>query len=479
MGVHSIGLRLLAGTSVTAALVAAPATARVPLNPVAGNRGFTAVVETDANVASNENEGTMALGGNLVLGDNYRVALQTPGPWTAPGDARPTSLLVDGRILWGATTGDGLIQVLQRSYVKIGDLTGSTVRNVDQNNAVVNTQINSGGPYGTLPRIELTVTQPQASISAPTGMNFPALFATYRQRATQLATCSATVILRDASGAPLPSPPPIGAQGYVHLRTGITNVLKIDAEDLSRLSELSFRDQPTADTPLLIVVDTSGVGDDYTWTPQLAGVSGAQAPYILWDFPTATRILLPAGSGDTVEGTVFAPSAHLVDENSANIEGNVVVRRLTHGTTEDNGGEIHDFPFDAQLDCGREPEFEVVKRVNRTAVKVGGTVRYTIEATNVGGVAGSGTYTDDLTDVNHHGQVVGGFRASKGTVTYDAPILVWTGELDAGESATLTYDVRTDRVGKMRNVAVEAPDEHGEKPVKSVTVTRVTPRRTK
>ncbi|MEU4833790.1 choice-of-anchor A family protein [Streptosporangium sp. NPDC023615] len=328
-----------------------------PLNPVSGNNGFTVVVEGDTRLNSNENEGTLAVGGDLILTGDYRVAGQNPGTFVVAGDARPTALVVGGRVDFAQSSPTGRLSVLSNAYVKIGDLTGSFVQNVDGNGALVNTRINATGDYDAPARVELTVRQPVASVGPVSVIDFAALFATYRQRAADLALCANNVILRDGNGVPLPgNVVPPGSNVRINLTDGITNVLQIDAANLSNIANLIFDDLPTATAPLLVVVDTTAVGGDFTWTPpNFAGASGEESRYILFDFPDATTIRLPAGAGATVEGTIFAPDAALIDENSSNIEGNIIVRELTAGTATANGGEVHDFPFSTQLDCAALP----------------------------------------------------------------------------------------------------------------------------
>ncbi|MFC8228534.1 collagen-binding domain-containing protein [Streptomyces sp. NPDC057287] len=72
-------------------------------------------------------------------------------------------------------------------------------------------------------------------------------------------------------------------------------------------------------------MDTTGSGSEFTWhTPDMAGVSGEQAPYILWNFADATDITIE--DGDEVEGTIYAPRASLTDLDPANLEGDIIAR---------------------------------------------------------------------------------------------------------------------------------------------------------
>ncbi|MEV5611948.1 choice-of-anchor A family protein [Streptomyces sp. NPDC052225] len=363
------GITLAAGcvvcTAAVTALSGAPAGAAVARdtvtigNPVEGSNGFGVVTEGDATLGSTESEGPVAIGGDLTIGPGYNVALNDTGTYTAPGDSSPTALIVGGRINYTDSAQDGVLKVLRDGYVKIGDLSGSQVLNTDTNGATVHTHIDAtGAAYDATPRIELTTTQSAASVGQRP-MDFASLFSTYRTRADTMAECAGTVELRDGGGTVLSGPEDItpGGQVRISLRSGQTNVLRLTGEQLDNIGTLTFDDQPSADTPLLVVVDTTGTGSQFTWhTPTLAGVSGAQAPYMLWDFPDATDITI--ADGDTVEGTIFAPRARLTDLDPSNIEGDVIVKELIAGPVSPvtqqyvNAGEIHYFPFDASLECG-------------------------------------------------------------------------------------------------------------------------------
>lgn len=346
-------------TGVGSAALALPggvATAATIGNPMAGNLGFGTIVQGDVLLGSTETEGTVALGGNLSVGPSYNVGIHQTATYTAPGDSRPTALLVGGRFDTGAGDPGAVLRVENDYYVKIGDQTGTKALNTDTNNASVNTRIvPAAGDYDSTPRIELTTQQPPSSVqlASPPPIDFTQLFATYRQRAQAIADCAANVTLDDANGTPLVRQTgfPFGTTAYVTLTPGVTNVLRLTTSDLGNLSELTFRNPPTADTPFVVVVEGTTFRGS---TPNLAGVSGPQAPYMLWNFADATSVTITGG--DSLEGTIYAPSADLTDLNAANIEGDIVAANFAAGPKDSEGnwvnaGEIHDFPFDADLSC--------------------------------------------------------------------------------------------------------------------------------
>ncbi|MGA5429069.1 collagen-binding domain-containing protein [Streptomyces koyangensis] len=361
-GVAGIAALVVSGSLPAGAEVPRRAAAVEIGNPVAGNNGFGVVTEEDSRLDSTESEGPVAIGGNLTFGAGYNVSLNTPGTFTAPGDTRPTALLVGGRVDFAASNPNGVLRILQGGYVKVGDTTDTQARDTDSNGAAVNTHVtDEATAYDGTPRVELTVRQPAASVGPQSLMDFPALFSTYRQRAQQMARCANNVTLLDGNGIPLPDQEnvPPGSQIDISLAPDRTNVLRLRGQTLDNIATLTLRDQPTADAPLVIVVDTTAEAGDFTWNaPTMAGVGSAQN-HILWDFPDATRITNP--EGDEIEGTVYAPGAQLIDLDPSNIEGDIIVRSLLHGATgltgtgATNAGELHYRPFDGRVSCTDQP----------------------------------------------------------------------------------------------------------------------------
>ncbi|WP_432149682.1 collagen-binding domain-containing protein [Streptomyces sp. bgisy029] len=342
---------------------AAPASADYTGNPLDGSNGFGVVVEGDATLGSTETEGAVAIGGDLTLGPGYNVGLRTPGTFVAPGDTVPTTLLVNGRVDWAAGSQQGVLRVLSGGYLKVGDPAGSDALDRDANGAQVNTrEVVEGAGYDSTPRIETTARQSEADVHQSGLMNFGSAFAAFRERSTDIAACPSDVLLRDDQGEPLPDQDavPSGSRAHIALTGGRTNILDITGENLNNFAELDFDDEPTATTPLVINVDTSGSAGIYSWSiPELAGVSGNQAPYILWNFPDATDITIT--DGDSLEGTIYAPRAKVTDLDPSNIEGQIVARELIAGPLTGGGsgavnaGEIHEFPFDADITCTSTP----------------------------------------------------------------------------------------------------------------------------
>ncbi|MFF0152742.1 collagen-binding domain-containing protein [Micromonospora sp. NPDC005203] len=354
-----------------------------PVNPVAAALSFGVMTEGNAGVVNDENEGTLAVGGDLTFG-NYQLAGASAGAFVVPGDANPTALVVGGRVNFAGSVGGSRLQVLNSGYAKVANLTGTFVRDTDNNGAQVNTRILPSDNYDAAPRVELVTRQPVASVGPASPINFAGAFTTFRDTTAGLATCDNTVVLRTPNGDVLPRPIPAGSNAVVTLTPGVTNVLNLSASDLNNIQTLTFASQPTADTPLLVNVDTSGVGNDFGWTAaNFSGIGGPQARYILFNFPTATALTLTQNAA-TVEGTIYAPNASLTDLSASNTEGSVITRTLDH-----RGGEIHYFPFSTTLACagGTPADIELVKSSTTTVItSVGQQVPYSFHVVNTGGV---------------------------------------------------------------------------------------------
>src|SRR4051812_25517073 len=78
-------------------VLALPATASAA-DPLTAARGFTVFSAGDATVSTNENDGSLASGGDLVLpsSGDYRVGNNANSAFIATGTTAPTALYVGG-----------------------------------------------------------------------------------------------------------------------------------------------------------------------------------------------------------------------------------------------------------------------------------------------------------------------------------------------------------------------------------------------
>ncbi|MGA4800150.1 collagen-binding domain-containing protein [Streptomyces lavendulocolor] len=312
---------------------------------MAGNRGFGVVTRRDAVLAGTGSASPVAVGGDLVLGSRYGVAPRREGGYTAPGDRRPTALLVGGAVDLAGSAADGVLKVSGDAYVKVGDLSGSATLATGMDGAPVKTRLVAAGRgYGTTPRVELTTAQASASVGpAPGLVDFGALFADHRRRADALARCPGTVTPRGGLGP--------GATVRIRLADDRTNVLRLTGTQLAGIRSLAFENRPAADRPLVVVVDTGAEGDALSCRPPATtGLGAGDAPYVLWTFAGTKDLTLTAG--DTLRGSLYAPRADLTDRSPADIEGDIVVRSFRAGP---GAGGIRSAAFAAEPECGSAP----------------------------------------------------------------------------------------------------------------------------
>ncbi|MGN7221466.1 collagen-binding domain-containing protein [Curtobacterium flaccumfaciens] len=393
----------------TALFATAPAAAAdvPPVNPVTvpvdghpANQGFLVFVEGDVELAADEAEGTLAAGGDLAFETSYNIGAGNPpaNALTLPGETRPTFLYVGGGIRFPSEQ-SAVLRVLNGGYAHVGDAATYDAFDTDQNGAAIDYRLAPEGTTAeTFPRIEGTTRQPASSVPTtadPSVLDFTSSFARYRSLSADLGTCPVTTVLHDAAGAPLATPIAPGTAAYADVQPGVTNVLTVAAEDLDALDLLTFDGLPGPGSPL--VVNVTGTTFDGS-VPNLANLTNAHAPFVLWNFPDATTVHVTGA--DVLEGTIYAPRADLRWDVTQNVEGNVVAASFTHGVATAAGPvprEIHGFPYSTTVSClstdAVEGDLTLVKQV------VGGDADpddWTLTATGpttVSGTSGSDAVT--------------------------------------------------------------------------------------
>ena len=353
---------LLVGATCAATVPTARAADVAPVNPVtvpvdghAANQGFLVFVEGDVRLAADEAEGTLAAGGDLRFDTSYNIGAGSGplGAPTLPGDTSPTYLYVGGGVTFPEAGSGAVLRVLDGGLAHVGDTTTYDAFDTDQNGAAIPYRIvPEGATAETIPRIEGTVQQSPEDIARtadPAVLDFGASFARYRFLSSDIGTCPATTTLRDEQGNTIASPVAPGSTARVAVEQGRTNVLTVSAADLDALSLLTFDGLPGPGAPL--VVNVTGSAFDGS-VPNLANLTNANAPFVLWNFPDATSVHVIGA--DVLEGTIYAPRADVRWDVTQNIEGNVIAASFTHGVPAGPRPvplEIHGFPFAATVSC--------------------------------------------------------------------------------------------------------------------------------
>lgn len=310
-------------------------TLQAQVNPVSPAQGFSTFIEGDATLKASETESNIAIGGNLNLnsGTAYQISTITAGSVFFGSDTKPTSLLINGTINFN---GGNLVQVNQNGWVKVGNCSGVTVYDVDNNSVPTNTQVTSGA-FNSMPRIQLNSRQPANTVCQSNLIDFNAAFATIRSYSAGLAACTENLYFVDANENPLPNPNNPPATTKVLLASNTINIINTTPDALDNILDLIFQNL-SANSPIIFNVD--GGGNNFTWN--VPNFAGTNPNYIFWNFiniPNLTFI-----GGNTVDGTVYAPNTHLFKNNSGNIQGSIIVQTLTHLS-----GEIHEYPWTLNL----------------------------------------------------------------------------------------------------------------------------------
>ena len=107
------------------------------------------------------------------------------------------------------------------------------------------------------------------------------------------------------------------------------------------------------------------------------------------------------------------------------------------------------------------PALTITKTANTAAATPGSTVGYTITVDDRGQTPyTAATVTDTLTGVLGDAAYDNNATATSGTVSYASPVLTWTGSLNPGDTATITYTVTVNNPdtghGALANTVVSA-----------------------
>ncbi|MFN7312280.1 MAG: choice-of-anchor A family protein [Bacteroidota bacterium] len=304
--------------------------AQSPTNPALG---FNIFVEKDVRLATNETEGPVATGRDLILNGSYQVATNNAGNYLV-GNVR-IALLVGGRVNYHSS---GTLQVNQNGYVKIGDSTGSHVWYRDLNGAASPIRITNGVNFNGNPRIQLQANAVNLGVSATVNpvfqrglVHFAQAFGELKNNALKMSVCNNNAQLTSANGHPI-SNTNLPNQVKINLNSGI-NVLNITGADLNRVGVLTYNQKPNANRVLVINVNAPGNFNWQVWNQ--AGIGFSECPFIIYNFFNTTTLNI--GGNNTIEGTVFAPFADVVKTtNQSNIEGQVIAQSFHH-----SGGEVH------------------------------------------------------------------------------------------------------------------------------------------
>ncbi|AWT26830.1 hypothetical protein Csp1_20680 [Corynebacterium provencense] len=459
------GLRRLSGAALAAAVVtaltmtvtpagaepdaAAGAATGTPYNPLATYTGFNVVSLGDLHITA-ESEGPVAVGGKFSFTGSQTIVKQT---------GAPAALVVKGGVDWTKSTGDHQVNLGEGNVTGQPlsvEMSGTTARDTDENGKSQNLRlVKDGAPYGSEPRISLNAGGYQAADTGYDAAQYDSLFDRSSAEAVSegLAdagdkVCAAGDVIKKAEGqnnlaegTELPAYLMQGNSAWIWLKKGQQNILNLTADELADIREFNFRDGvlPSADTPLFINVTGAEV------TLNLHEGDGSTAPYTLWNFPDATTV---RQEGDSLDGSVLAPKAHLQKEK-ANIEGNIIVASGDMGGTEQ-----HYLPFAGKFTPCEDDGQAVDPTISTSAEVTEGQVEGSQKTVSAKG----GTITDTVTFAGLRPEteytMSGELAAQDGTPTGIRQAVTFTtaaakeGKSTVEGSVALTYTVNAEQAQK-------------------------------
>jgi uncharacterized repeat protein (TIGR01451 family)/fimbrial isopeptide formation D2 family protein/LPXTG-motif cell wall-anchored protein len=208
----------------------------------------------------------------------------------------------------------------------------------------------------------------------------------------------------------------------------------------------------TASNPARVFDDLTGVLDDADYqgdaeADRAPTTPAYAAPVLSWtgalpagESVTITyKVKLKGGGDGTVRNVAFGQECDPADPgcDTTTPECDPPAGGIDPVTGEPCAEEVFDLP-----------KLSIAKRADHTALpSVGETVTYTVEVTNEGPgdytATAPATATDDLSDVLDDATGPVDIQASTGDATFDSgtSTLTWTGALEAGDTATITYEV--------------------------------------
>ncbi|MER5866516.1 hypothetical protein [Kitasatospora sp. NPDC002040] len=243
--------------------------------------------------------------------------------------------------------------------------------------------------------------------------------------------CSNEVKVRHLTVAKTSSTTEVTAGGKVTYTVTVINDGQLD------IPGSSFTDDLTK------VIDDASYGNDATAT---IGTATYTAPKLTWTGD------LKVGERATVTYSVTVNNPLTGD------------RRLTNTVVSTDSNCP---PGSTDPSCGTVTpvrHLKVVKKADKASATPGGRITYTVTVTNDGRTYYPGaTFSDTLAKVIDDATYNGDATATTGTATYAAPVLSWTGDLLAGDTATITYSVTVNSPptgdGRLTN-AVVSPDSN-------------------
>lgn len=175
-----------------------------------------------------------------------------------------------------------------------------------------------------------------------------------------------------------------------------------------------------------VTLQLSGALDDSTWADDATATSGSVG--------YTASVLTWTGDLGVGETAVISYSLTVDDPGTGNLSLLTTVSSTESGATCGSGAQC------SSTVTVLVPGLAVSTTADVATATPGDRVGFTITVSNTGQTAYEGTVVStDLTGIVDDAVLGGALNASSGVVTYTAPTLTWTGTLEVGESASVTY----------------------------------------
>jgi uncharacterized repeat protein (TIGR01451 family) len=192
-------------------------------------------------------------------------------------------------------------------------------------------------------------------------------------------------------------------------------------------------------TGISVLEDLAGAIDDFTYNGDGAASSGslvfsAALPEATWTGD------VPVGATVTVTGSGTINDPDTGDKNVHSIASTDAVASNCPVGGSDSACEVN-IPV-------RTPGLTITTAADSTTATPGAIVTYEVTVTNSGETDYSGaTIASRMAGVLDDADYSGDVSVSRGAASFTGEILTWTGDLDVGQSATITYSVHVDAIG--------------------------------
>jgi choice-of-anchor A domain-containing protein len=313
--------------------------AQATFNPVTTAQGFNIFTRNNIIAKAGDTHGPVAMGGDLQLNGSTIFAMSTSGTYPANNlnDYSNYGMVIGGKIIY---TGGNSSQ-LNQGFIRLGDAAGSTLWYTDENNAASNLRITPGG-FNSNPQVTLQRQQAAGTATTPSGLNFGAAFSQLVINASKINGLASGTCQSSLNKIVIPAV----SNPHITLVDNKVNLIEMTGAQLNNLNTLGsiiFDNKPSAARIVVWNIIASG---SFTWTtPNLGGVDEDNGSYMIWNFYNTTGVTLTGGN--SVYGTIFAPSADVVKSGANNLNGQAIAKSFEMGY-----GEVHYYPFSGLIpDC--------------------------------------------------------------------------------------------------------------------------------